>query len=234
LLETQGVNSLENYFRKLLSDKARSSKNVVRDKNVKKAMKLCVDLSSKGYKHPKIGKLCEIVNEQLRENPNSKIIIFANYREMVKEIVKTLSLVDNARPTEFMGQKEGMTQKEQKLRIQEFREGKYNILVTTSIGEEGIDIPEMELAIFYEPVPSEIRSIQRRGRVGRTKIGKIIFLIAKKTRDEAYYWTSHKKEKAMRKTLYEIKEEGIYEENIPEKSNIKANKKQKSLFEFSD
>ncbi len=118
-----------------------------------------------------------------------------------------LSEVKSAEPIEFMGQREGLTQKEQKKRISEFREGKYNILVTTSVGEEGIDIPEMELAIFYEPVPSEIRSIQRRGRVGRTKLGKIMILMTKRTRDEAYYWTAHKKEKLMKKTLYKMKGE---------------------------
>ena len=185
LLETQGITSLWNYFRKLSSDKARSSRSVLRDKGVLRAMKLAEALEAEGRKHPKMAKLSEIISAQLRAKPDSKIILFANYREMVRELVKTLSNVDGARPGEFMGQKEGMSQNEQKQRIDEFREGTYNVLVTTSIGEEGIDIPEMELAIFYEPVPSEIRSIQRRGRVGRTKVGRIVILIAKRTRDEA-------------------------------------------------
>ena len=206
LIETQGISSLENYFRKLRSEQARSSKSLVKDRNVKKAMYLTGELHEEGFEHPKITKLCEIVSEQLEENPESKIIIFANYRNMVRNIVSVLSELRNSRPVEFMGQREGLTQKEQKERISEFREGKYNILVTTSVGEEGIDIPEMELAIFYEPVPSEIRSIQRRGRVGRTKLGKIVILITKRTRDEAYYWTAYRKEKLMRKMLYGMKE----------------------------
>jgi len=209
LVETQGINSLESYFRKMRSEKARSSQSLVKDANVKKAMCISGELSEKGFRHPKIRKLCEIVSSQLRETPGSKIIVFANYRNMVREIVSVLSGVTNAKPVEFMGQKEGLTQKEQKKRISDFREGEYNILVTTSVGEEGIDIPEMELAVFYEPVPSEIRSIQRRGRVGRTKLGKIMILIAKKTRDEAYYWTAHRKEKLMKKTLYGMKGEEL-------------------------
>ncbi|MCX6818282.1 MAG: DEAD/DEAH box helicase [Candidatus Aenigmarchaeota archaeon] len=207
LLETQGITSLWNYFRKLSSDKARSSKSVLRDKKVEKAMELAQALEADGRKHPKIGKLSELVSSQLRGKPDSKIIIFANYREMVREIVKSLASVEGAVPGEFMGQKEGMSQLEQKQRIQDFKEGTYNVLVTTSIGEEGIDIPEMELAIFYEPVPSEIRSIQRRGRVGRTKVGRIVILIARRTRDEAYYWTAQKKEGVMKRTLHEMKEE---------------------------
>ncbi len=207
LVETQGIRSLETYFKKLRSEKARSSKSLLKDRNVKKAMYLAGELYEEGFEHPKITKLREIVNKQLEEDVNSKIIVFANYRNMVREIVRMLSEVKSAEPIEFMGQREGLTQKEQKKRISEFREGKYNILVTTSVGEEGIDIPEMELAIFYEPVPSEIRSIQRRGRVGRTKLGKIMILMTKRTRDEAYYWTAHKKEKLMKKTLYKMKGE---------------------------
>ena len=99
-----------------------------------------------------------------------------------------------------------MTQKEQNHRLSDFRDGQYNILVCTSIGEEGLDIPAMDLAIFYEPVPSGIRSIQRRGRVGRQKIGKIIVLITKGTRDEAYHWAGRQKEKSMQKTLHGMKE----------------------------
>ena len=205
LIETQGIGSLEKYFRKIRSEKAKSSMSLAKDSGIKKAMLLTIELNEKGFRHPKISKLCTIVSEQLRQKSDSKIIIFANYRDMVKEIVKVLSSVENAKPVEFMGQREGLTQKEQKKRIEDFKSGEYNILVTTSVGEEGIDIPEMGLAVFYEPVPSEIRSIQRRGRVGRTKMGRIIILIAKRTRDEAYYWTAHKKEKLMKKTLYELK-----------------------------
>lgn len=219
LIETQGINSLETYFKKLRSEKAKSSKSLVKDRNVKKAMYLTGELSEEGSEHPKMAKLRETVSKQFEKDPDSKIIVFANYRNMVREIVKVLSEVRNSKPVEFMGQREGLTQKEQKKRIEEFREGKHNILVTTSVGEEGIDIPEMELAVFYEPVPSEIRSIQRRGRVGRTKLGKIMILIARKTRDEAYYWMAHRKEKVMKKTLYEMRGESL-------------GKKQKSLSDF--
>ena len=220
LLETQGIGSLRSYFARLSKDGTRSSRSILKDRDAERAMVLADRLGGEGYKHPKMSKLCEIIRSEISKNPSSKIIVFANYREMVREIVATLSEIEGVRPAEFMGQREGMTQKQQKERIQEFREGKYNVLVTTSIGEEGIDIPEMELAVFYEPVPSEIRSIQRRGRVGRTKVGRIIILMAKRTRDEAYYWTAHRKERLMKKVLYELKGER------------KVRGKQSSLSEF--
>ncbi|MCK4497429.1 MAG: DEAD/DEAH box helicase, partial [Candidatus Aenigmarchaeota archaeon] len=163
LLETQGIRVLEKYWKKLRDGKSKSNERLVKNKNVSNAMWLTHSLFEQGSKHPKIGKLCSIVNQQLREKPDSKIIVFANYRESVKEIVNSLGNVENARPVEFVGQREGITQKEQNERLRNFREGKYNVLVCTSIGEEGLDIPEMDLAVFYEPVPSGIRSIQRRG-----------------------------------------------------------------------
>jgi len=132
----------------------------------------------------------------------------------VKEVVSALSRVSGARPVMLVGQRttsrsgcqsEGLTQKEQLQRIEEFNEGGYNIIVGTSISEEGLDIKSMDMAIFYEPVPSEIRTIQRRGRVGRHKLGRIIVLITRGTRDEAYFWAARAKEKEMHKTLHKIR-----------------------------
>jgi ERCC4-related helicase len=202
LLETQGIAVLEKYWKKLRGEKSKSNERLVKNKNVSNAMWLTRSLFEQGSKHPKMGSLCSIVNQQFRERKGSRIIVFANYRESVKGIVSSLKNVEDAKPVEFVGQREGMTQKEQSQRLSDFREGKYNVLVCTSIGEEGLDIPEMDLAVFYEPVPSGIRSIQRRGRVGRQKIGKVVFLITKGTRDEAYHWSSRQKEKSMHRTLH--------------------------------
>lgn len=199
LIETQGIRSLENYFRKLRTEK--SGMRLLEDRKMSNAMFLSNKLAESGASHPKMARLLEVVNRQLTENRDAKIIVFASYREMVKEIVSALQKLDLARPIEFVGQR-GLSQKEQIRVIREFREGKYNILVGTSISEEGLDIPSMDIAIFYEPVPSEIRSIQRRGRVGRHAEGRIIILMTKNTRDEAYYWVAKNKEKKMKGLLY--------------------------------
>jgi Fanconi anemia group M protein len=55
-------------------------------------------------------------------------------------------------------------------------------------------------------VPSALRSIQRKGRVGRTKVGEIYVLITRKTIDESYYWVAFHKEKKMRQVLEDIKQ----------------------------
>ena len=205
LLETQGITVLEKYWNKLKGDQTAAAKNLLKDQKVSNAIFLSHELFESGSRHPKIGKLCQIVDGQFRQKPFSKIIIFANYRESVKEIVSCLKNIEGARPIDFVGQKEGLTQKEQIQRISDFKDGVYNALVGTSVSEEGLDIPAMDLAIFYEPVPSEIRSIQRRGRVGRQKVGRVIFLITRRTRDEAYFWSAQNKEKRMHKTLYRMR-----------------------------
>jgi Fanconi anemia group M protein len=99
----------------------------------------------------------------------------------------------------------GMTQQEQIETLKRFGEGEFNVLVGSSISEEGLDVPAVNYAIFYEAVPSEIRSIQRRGRVGRQTSGKIIFMLTKGTRDEAYFHSALHKEKKMRRILEDMK-----------------------------
>jgi len=199
LLETQGISALEKYWTKLRSDK--KAIQLLRDPYITQAIERSRTLALAGCRHPKISALCSITEQTLSENPDAKMIVFANYRDTVSDIVSVLSGIKGARPVEFIGQRGGLTQTEQVQRIKDFRSQIYNILVGTSISEEGLDIPSVDVAVFYEPVPSAIRSIQRRGRVGRQRFGKVIILITRNTRDEAYYWAAKQKEKRMHSTL---------------------------------
>ena len=101
------------------------------------------------------------------------------------------------------------------------------MLVATSVAEEGLDIPNCDLVIFYEPVPSEIRYIQRRGRTGRIKKGRAIILMAKGTRDEAFYWSARRKEGKMKRILKGMQSKGM----ASEKRTARV-KKQTRLGEF--
>ena len=91
----------------------------------------------------------------------------------------------------------GMTQKQQKDILNRFINDEYNILVATSVGEEGLDIPSTDVVIFYEPVSSAIRLIQRRGRTGRNRPGEVFIFVTKESRDEAALWSSRVKEEKM-------------------------------------
>ena len=87
----------------------------------------------------------------------------------------------------------GLKQQEQVDVVQRFRDGITKVLVATRVGEEGLDISEVNLVVFYDNVPSSIRFVQRKGRTGRKNTGRLIVLIAKDTIDEAYYWIGKRK-----------------------------------------
>ena len=205
LLETQGLNQLREYFEKLKTETAKASKTILNNAKIQKVISRTEELSKK-FKHPKLHKLKEIILAELESDPNTKIIIFANFRNSVSEIVNELKSMNNVRPVSLLGQKEGVTQKHQIENIKRFEDNTFNVLVSTSIGEEGLDIKSgAKLAIFYDSVPSEIRTIQRKGRVGRLNAGKIVFLMTKDSRDVAYFWTSRRKEKKMKNIISDIK-----------------------------
>ena len=151
------------------------------------------------------------VKSSLKESPNSKIIIFTEYRDTVDHLVDYLSKNDvNAR--QFIGQastkdRKGMTSKQQLAQLQDFRNGEFEVLVATSVGEEGLDIPSSDLVIFYEPVPSAIRMIQRRGRTGRKEAGNVKVLVTLNTKEEIIKKSSLQKEKRMNSILSRVKKQ---------------------------
>ncbi|MBI4362040.1 MAG: DEAD/DEAH box helicase [Euryarchaeota archaeon] len=159
--------------------------------------------------HPKQARLKAIVERELEERPESRIIVFTQYRDTATRLLEALRGVEGARPVRFVGQASkggdrGLSQEEQSTILHQFREGKVNILVATSIAEEGLDIPQVELVVFYEPVPSEIRLIQRRGRTARRNFGRVEILITRGTLDEAYYWSSRKREQKMKRIVSKL------------------------------
>ena len=160
--------------------------------------------------HSKVTMVRRMVRRQLKESPDSRIIVFANFRDTVDEISRVLSNVENAVPQRFVGQasrdgSSGMSQKMQLESLDTFRSGEANVLVATSVGEEGLDVPNADLVIFYEPVGSEIRTIQRRGRTGRQRAGTVHVLIAKDTRDEGARASAKHREQRMFRSIQQVR-----------------------------
>lgn len=160
--------------------------------------------------HSKVTMVRRMVRRQLKESPDSRIIVFANFRDTVDEISRVLSDVENAVPQRFVGQasrdgSSGMSQKMQLESLDTFRSGEANVLVATSVGEEGLDVPNADLVIFYEPVGSEIRTIQRRGRTGRQRAGTVHVLIAKDTRDEGARASAKHREQRMFRSIQQVR-----------------------------
>ena len=206
LLEAEGVRSLSLFLQSLSErdKKTRAVRELMADPRFVKAKSMSGLMLMNGQNHPKMGKLRAILEEIAAKGKSA--IVFAHYRHSVESILEEIKANPKIRAAAFVGKSnEGMSQKKQHETLEKFRAGEYNVLVSTSIGEEGLDIPRVDLVVFYESVPSEIRLIQRRGRAGRVRAGRVLMLVTKGTKDEAFLWIARRKEKKMHENLRSLK-----------------------------
>ncbi|XP_028981524.2 Fanconi anemia group M protein [Esox lucius] len=157
------------------------------------------------YSHPKLQKLEEVVVGHFRtwsENAGSgprpqevstRVMIFSSFRESVQEIAAMLNRhLPLIKVMSFMGQAsagkgvKGFTQKEQLEVVRSFREGGFNTLVSTCVGEEGLDIGEVDLIVCFDAQKSPIRLVQRMGRTGRKRRGRIVVILAEGREERTY------------------------------------------------
>ncbi|TKX50629.1 DEAD/DEAH box helicase [Halorubrum sp. ASP121] len=210
LVETQSVESVRRYFERQReaarsSGASKASQRMVADPKVREAMRKAESFDGL---HPKFSKARILLAETLGIDGGERAILFTESRDTAEALVDFLSASFDVR--KFVGQgdkdgSDGMTQKQQQETLDEFKAGEFEVLVSTSVAEEGLDVPEVDLVCFYEPVPTAIRSIQRKGRTGRQAEGKVVVLMAEDTRDEAFFWISRRREKEMASQLAELK-----------------------------
>jgi Fanconi anemia group M protein len=206
LLETQGLQTLKTFLEKVELEKGekRSYALLVSDPiyfQLKKAAENTI------LEHPKVEMLEQIVKDQTFKKPSSRLLVFTQYRDTASHLVERLNGIQKVKADRFVGQAtklqdKGLTQKEQAERIRMLENGQLNVLVATSIAEEGLDIPAVDHVIFYEPIPSEIRYIQRRGRTGRKAAGKVTILATNESLDMIYLYANKKRIEKM-KTISE-------------------------------
>lgn len=211
LVETQSVESVRRYFERQReaarsSGASKASQRMVADPRVREAMRKAESFDGL---HPKFSKARILLAETLGINEGERAILFTESRDTAEALVEFLSASFDVR--KFVGQgdkdgSDGMSQTQQQETLDEFKAGEFEVLVSTSVAEEGLDVPEVDLVCFYEPVPTAIRSIQRKGRTGRQAEGKVVVLMAEDTRDEAFFWISRRREKEMASQLAELKE----------------------------
>ena len=204
LASTEGLYPFISYLDSLegRESKSRGVRSLLSNASVRSALNMAKTAAASGDEHPKMALAISVLKNMLA---GKSVIVFAQYRSTIKRLVELFNANGiSARP--FVGKKEGITQGQQQQTINDFRDGKFKVLVATSIGEEGLDIPAVDAVILYEPVPSEIRNIQRKGRAGRMKFGQVIVLVASKTKDEKYLLISRLREKRMRDLVLKIKQ----------------------------
>ena len=216
--ETQGMSVLRSYLGRIEADAegddgSRADRELVSRTKYLDMRKITLESP---VEHPKVSRIMGLVSTVLEESAGSRIIVFTQYRETCDVIADKLAKVDGARVCKLIGQSNGgQKQKEQIGTLSDFREGKFNVVVSTSVGEEGLDITSANAVIFYEPVPSEIRTIQRRGRTGRKNDGEVYVLIAAGTLDEVTEQASKRKEEQMREGLETLRRSLAKKRGIP-------------------
>ncbi|MDS0296096.1 DEAD/DEAH box helicase [Halogeometricum luteum] len=210
LVETQSVESVRRYFERQRnaaqsSGASKASQRLVAEPKVREAMRKAESFDGL---HPKFSRTRILLAQTLGIEGGQRVIVFTESRDTAEALTEFLSASFDVR--RFVGQgdregSDGMTQKEQQETLDEFRNGEFEVLVSTSVAEEGLDVPEVDLVLFFEPVPTAIRSIQRKGRTGRQAEGRVVVLMAEDTRDEAYFWISRRREKEMKSELRDLK-----------------------------
>ncbi len=241
IIETQGMESLRKYMERLDHEAysksgSKASKRLAEDLYMRQAIHRIRDTD---IEHPKLEMVRNIVLKQIAGKQESRAIVFTNYRDTADMVTTSLETMEGIRPVRFVGQSskykdKGLTQKQQVQIIEDFKKGVYNVLVATSVAEEGLDIPSTDLVIFYEPIPSEIRSIQRKGRTARKHVGRVVVLITKSTRDEGYYWSSLSKERRMQNNMKELQGSMSANATLEQYAPQLIEKDQRQLSEFHD
>ena len=204
LLTTQGAQTLIPFVERMGEDNKRAHSTIEADPMFRKFKELLYGPCN--VEHPKVKTLISLI--KAGATPASRVLVFTQYRDTASYLVSRLSK-EGIKGERFVGQatKEadvGMSQEVQRQTLDAFKSGALNCLVATSIAEEGLDIPQVDMVIFYEPVPSEIRFIQRRGRTGRRMAGKVFILVANDTSDVAYMYSSIRKAAIMKKVIKNV------------------------------
>lgn len=144
--------------------------------------------------------IIEIYRESLKENLNHKIdaavkileiekydkgIVFAEAIEVVKQIGKILQEKWGMKNVAVIVGKSEMSLEQQASALLQFKE-QAKILVATSVGEEGLDIPTADIEIWIDPPSNPQKWIQRFGRILRQteeKIARTYALISTQTHE---------------------------------------------------
>jgi Fanconi anemia group M protein len=210
LIESQHVYSLKHYLEEISRSELRSHRIIASTPDFRELVRMASQCKAE---HSKVDALASTLEAHFAEKPGDRVLVFANIRATAEVLVDRLR--DRGyRAALFIGRAEGkhgprMSQDEQIQTLKAFREGVYNVLVATSVGEEGLDIPECGLVVFYEPAVSGIRYIQRRGRTGRKLPGKAVILVADKTVDEYYFREGYRRARRMDKILQQASQKTV-------------------------
>jgi len=184
------------------SGSAKSLKQLLKTKRVLDAVELAKLQLRLDPPNPKLVELGNVLDSEVVQG-GKKAIVFVSYRSCADEVLSFLEKKGLATARLLVGQRTsgqsgGMSQREQREVLEEFRGGPAGALIATQVGEEGLDIAGADVVVFYDNTPSAIRLVQRLGRTARFAPGDAYLLFFSGTSDERYLWIARKREKSMR------------------------------------
>ncbi|MFX1237581.1 MAG: DEAD/DEAH box helicase [Promethearchaeota archaeon] len=243
LLETQDISLFVSFLEKIqfkAENGVKSAERIVNSKHFKVINSIIRSNGFLALSHPKIERTASIIEKELEVFKNKKNIIFTQYRELAQLLKERLQskFGDTITCEKFVGQQSkpngdiGCSQGKQIEVLKRFRRGEIDVLIATSVAEEGLDIPNVDSIIFYEPVPSEIRTIQRRGRTGRFNDGRCYVLITKSTVDAPFHKVALRKEENMHNVLISPEELHLIKNIYRKKIKFSQNKNEISKREL--
>jgi ERCC4-related helicase len=150
-------------------------------------------MAEKGVLHPKMERFLELALPFLKRG--EKLLAFSNFKQTVDRLraelcqrgIKALAVAGN----------EFMKPKEQRLVLDEFRNGGCSALIATTVIEAGIHVPKIDVVINYSMPLTGIAQIQRGGRAGRTAVGLIYYLIMDNSNDSSLYYAARTENKKL-------------------------------------
>ncbi|KAH9757857.1 DEAD-box ATP-dependent RNA helicase FANCM [Citrus sinensis] len=120
-----------------------------KNEDIRKVKLLMQQSISHGAQSPKLSKMLEVLVDHFMK---TSLVIVLPFRDIMNALA---TIGDLVKATEFIGQSSGKASKGQSQKVQQavlekFRAGGYNVIVATSIGEEGLDIMEVDLVICFD------------------------------------------------------------------------------------
>jgi len=199
LIESHGIEPFITFCEKLFLNKGRSAGQLKEDTNFKTAYETTKSMLVVGEEHPKVVELKKILATISSED---RVIVFVSYKDVAKMLYE--KAISWGVSSAYLIGKRGefsQSQKEQIETLNKINEGEIKVLFATRVGEEGLDIAECNIVIFYDSVSDAVRYVQRKGRTGRRRRGKVIAIMTSGTRDEVLFWVGKKRVEMSKKVI---------------------------------
>nr|DBA19781.1 TPA: hypothetical protein GDO54_015558 [Pyxicephalus adspersus] len=169
------------------------------------------------YENEKLAKLRRAIMEEFTANGKARGIVFTKTRQCAVALCQWIS--DNEKFKEvgirahfLIGaggnsdtDVKSMTQNEQKKVIHKFSTGDINLLIATSVAEEGLDIPECNIVIMYGRIVNEIAMMQARGRA-RAGASKLVLVASNSSGAAEHDSVNEYRESMMYKAIQKVQQ----------------------------